>query len=168
MIEVIKDLSKTPEASWRVKNTFAVTTYPNSDRANALPPSGSNAHWRQKPADVMCIRRYWTSINNIFKDIAHVITYPCNRKPHSPLQPAILPWSQEDAAIYLSPWSSPTFHYVFIGRHFYSEWTVHFPKLYPRRPGLNGNCSPSENMYFLISFKCDFDINWSECKISIN
>ena len=34
MIEVIKDLSKTPEASWRVKNTFAVTTYPNIDRAN--------------------------------------------------------------------------------------------------------------------------------------
>ena len=85
MIEVNKDLSKTRKVVWRVKNTFAVTTYPNSDRANAISPLGSIAHWRQKPADVMCIWRYWISVNNIFKDIGHVTTYPCNRKPHSPL-----------------------------------------------------------------------------------
>ena len=30
------------------------------------------------------------------------------------------------------------------------------------------NCSPSENMCFLISFKWDFGLNWSECKIITN
>ena len=29
-------------------------------------------------------------------------------------------------------------------------------------------CSPSENMYFFISFKWDFGLNWSECKIITN
>ena len=32
---------------------------------------------------------------------------------------------------------------------------------------LKGNCSPSENAYFLFSFKYDFGLNWSECKINI-
>ena len=32
---------------------------------------------------------------------------------------------------------------------------------------LKGNCSPSENTYFLINFKKDFGLNWSECKINI-
>ena len=31
-----------------------------------------------------------------------------------------------------------------------------------------GNCSASENMYILISFKWDFGLNWPECKIITN
>ena len=34
-------------------------------------------------------------------------------------------------------------------------------------PTLKGIYSTSKNMYFLISFKKDFGLNWSECKINI-
>ena len=37
----------------------------------------------------------------------------------------------------------------------------------PRPARLKRNCSPSENMYFLISLKLDFGLNLSEYKINI-
>ena len=43
----------------------------------------------------------------------------------------------------------------------------HFGFLLYRNLTVKRNCSPLENIYFLISFKYDFGLNWSECKINI-